>query len=253
MVKGKVQCSHPSINVSVTAAAVGSSYNLGSGSYTSTDPDLSGYTMDGSNMTGGSSTTVQAVAQADVASAQAQLPTPTSSQIESQLETSLKTGGYLPITATYVAGTPAFTPSAAVGSQANSVTVTETVTYSMYGTKQSYLDTLVTSNVNQQINPATQAILNTGVDNAKFTQISTTSSVDKVTMQTSSTIGPKLNSDTILHNSLGQKSGDIKNNISQIPGVTSVTVKYSPFWVSRTPTNVKKVTVVIEKTDGSQP
>jgi hypothetical protein len=210
--------------------------------------------MHGSTMNGGSSTTVQAVAQADITSAQSQLPAPpNSSTIESQLETSLKGAGYTPITSTYVAGTPTYSPSAAVGSQANSVTVVENVSYSMYGAKQSDLNTLVVANVNKQINPATQSILDTGTANAKFTLISTTSSSAQVTMQTTSTVGPKLNASSLAQQSAGQLSGDIKSTISQVPGVTNVTVKYSPFWVSATPKNVKKITVVIEKSDGSQP
>ena len=209
--------------------------------------------MTGSSMNGGSSRNVQVVAQADITSAQTQLPSPNGSQIEQQLETSLKGEGYMPVTTTYVAGTPTYTPSAAVGTQANSITVTESVTYSMYGAKQSDLSTLVTGSVNKQINPSTQSILDDGVANSTFTLQTTNSNSDLITMQTSSTVGPKLDASAIASQSVGKKSGDIISAVSQRPGVTTVTVKYSPFWVTSTPSSVKKITVVIEKANGSQP
>lgn len=133
------------------------------------------------------------------------------------------------------------------------MTVTESASYSMYGAKQSDLNSFVVANVNKQINPSTQSILDTGTSTAKFTLVSSGSSSAVVTMQTTSTVGPILNTATIAQQSAGQKSADIVSTISQVPGVTKVTVKYSPFWVTSTPSNVKKITVVIEKSNGSQP
>jgi hypothetical protein len=241
------------VNVAVTATQVGSGYNLNSGTtFSSSYSGISSFNMTNNNkMNGGSSSTVQAVSQADITSAQSQLQTPNSSQIESQLESTLNGEGYTPITETYVAGTPTYTPSATVGTQANSVTVTSSATYSMYGVKESDLNTLVTNNVNQQINPSTQSIIDTGVSNAKFTVVTNTPSSAQVTMQTSASVAAKLDATTIAQQSAGQKSADIVNTISQVPGVTKVTVKYSPFWVTATPSNVKKITVVIEKNNGS--
>ncbi len=248
-------CKPGQASVNVAAAGVGTSYNNSSNSipFTSSDGDISTFDITGGPMTGGSSNNVQVVAPADITSAQGQITAPNSSQIKQQLESSLSSAGYMPLPATFVSNTPVNTPSVPVGAQANTVTVTQTITYSMYGAKQSDLNTLITNNVNQQINPASQSILNTGVSSATFTVLSTTSASAQVTMQAGSTIGPKVNATTIASQSAGQKSGDIKSTISQTPGVTNVIVKYSPFWVSSTPKNVKKITVVIEKANGSQP
>jgi hypothetical protein len=255
-------CSHPGTDsVTVTATAIGTSYNINSTSYTSSDSSVNAFSssqdpadsIQGSSMSGGSSSNVQVVAQADISSAESQLSALNGSEEEQQLENSLTQQGYMPIPATYVAGTPVYTPSAVLGAQANSITVNESVTYTMYGAKQSDLNTLVVNNVNQSINPSTQSILDSGISGANFTQQSTTSTSDQVTMQTNSTVGPKLDTSAIASQSAGKKSGDIESAIAQTPGVTNVSVKYSPFWITSTPSSVKKITVVIEKANGSQP
>ena len=254
-------CNGPSIQpIDVTATTIGPSENVpAETNYTSSGStgngnSMSSYAMNGSSMNGGANNNVQVVAQADVTNAQNQLATPpNSNQVEQQLESTLTSQGYQPIKATYVASKPSFVPSTVIGSQANTVTVTETINYSMFGVKKSDLNTLILANVNQQINPANQSILATGVNGATFTQQTAGTATDQVTMQATSTVGPKLNASTIAKHSVGQKSGDIKSNISQTPGVTNVIVKYSPFWVTATPNNIKKITVDIEKANGSQP
>jgi hypothetical protein len=43
------------------------------------------------------------------------------------------------------------------------------------------------------------------------------------------------------------KKGGLETTLEQNPGVTGVSVKYSPFWVSATPKNVSKITIDIKK------
>ena len=45
----------------------------------------------------------------------------------------------------------------------------------------------------------------------------------------------------------GKKSGDVQSTIKSIPGVTDVTVKLSPFWVTTVPTDLSKVVINISK------
>jgi hypothetical protein len=253
VVKGKVSCSSPTANVPVTADAVGAGYNDSSSvTFTSSDSDLSGYNIAGTT-SGGNSNQEQSVAQADINKAQSDLSTPSSSSVEKTLEQDLQEAGYYPIPATFVAGTPSDSPSAVVDSQANSVTVTQSITYTMYGANQSQLNTLIENNVNQQINSSTQDILDTGLSSANFTLLGSTATTASLTMDAGSTVGPKINVATVKTNSEGKKSGDIQSMISSTPGVTSVNVKFGPFWVSSAPHNVNKINVVIEKSNGSSP
>ena len=253
-------CHVPTIPpVDVTAAVIGSDYNIAAeGNYTSggsTDngTPMSDFDMSGSAMTGGASQNVQVVAQADVNSAESQLSTPSSNTQAQSLEGTLKQDGLTPIVTTFATATPTDTPSAAVGVEANSITVTATYTYSMYGVEQSDLATLVSNSVNQQINPNSQSVLDNGASSANFTFQTANANSAEVTMQAVSVVGPKIDSAALLKKVAGQKSGDIASTIEQIPGVTNVTVKYSPFWVSSTPKNTSKITIIIEKKDGSAP
>ena len=123
----------------------------------------------------------------------------------------------------------------------------------MYGAHLEDLDTLITDQVNQSssFNPAKESILNTGSASATFTIESSSATSAKVSMQASSLIGPKLDISSLISQSVGKSSAVVINNISNIPGVKSVTIKYSPFWVTAMPHNAKKITIVIEKADGS--
>lgn len=252
-------CGGFNVTVSVTADAVGSSYNINAesgytsaGSTTDGNP-LSSYNMSGSDMTGGNSQTVQAVTQQDIQNAQNQLPSIDSSQVKQQLQQQLQQQGLYAIIATYSPGTPSINPSADVDAQANTVTVTETITYTMFGVSQNDLNTLINGSITQQINPTTQSVLNNGLDQADFTLLAQTATTAQVTMQASATIGPKLDIASLKRQIAGKQSGDIQNIINPIPGVAGVNVHFSPFWVSTAPTNLNKITIKIVKANGNTP
>lgn len=244
----------PSVNVPVTATQVGPSYNIAAASgYTSNDANIDGYSMSGSAMNGGTSQNVQIVTQADVSSAESQLTAPNTATIKQQIAQSLTQADLEPLTSTFVAGTPTNSPSAAVGTQANSITVTQTTTYTMYGVTQSNLQTIIDDNVNKQINTSQQSILDSGASKATFNTQTTTTTSLQGSLQATSTVGPNLNINQLKGQVAGQRSGDIKSSVGAVPGVTNVVVKYSPFWVSSTPKNTSKISIVIQKSNGSAP
>ena len=69
----------------------------------------------------------------------------------------------------------------------------------------------------------------------------------QVTMQTVAIVGPKIDIDSLKKQIAGKKAGDVKSIISTTPGVTGVTVNYSPFWVSSTPKSTSKITIEFKK------
>jgi hypothetical protein len=199
------------------------------------------------NFADGTNNFVQVVAQADINSATAAITMPSSSTIKSTLTAALKAAGFDPITSTYTAGTPTTTNSANVGDAATTVTVTETVTYTMLGVKDSNLNALITNSVDQQINTTKQTIQDTGLDQAAYTNFVQTSGGGTITMTTTSTVGPHLDIASLKAQIAGMKKGDLESTIEQNPGVTGVVVKYSPFWVSGTPKNISKISIVVKK------
>ena len=240
-------------NTNIVAQAGGTKYNnqsTFSSSYqdqNNTGTVYSATANSSGTTSGGTDNNVQIVSQADITSATAAITMPVSSTIKSTLTAALKAAGFDPITSTYTAGTPATTNSANVGDAATTVTVTETITYTMFGVKDSNLNALITNSVDQQINTTKQTIQDTGLNQAAYTNFVQTSGGGTITMTTSSTVGPHLNIAALKAQIAGMKKGDLETTIEQNPGVTGVTVKYSPFWVSGTPKNISKITIVVKK------
>jgi hypothetical protein len=228
-------------NIALTAQSPGTKYNVSSATF-SVNGDSS-ISASGS-ASGGTDSIVQVVAQADVTSAQNKINT-SGNDVKSQLESDLQSQGLYPIPATFTASTPTPNPSASVGSQATSVTVTESITYTMYGAKQSDLQKLIASNVNGQISTASQKILDYGLSSASFSAQNQSSNSEVVTMQDNALVGSALDPSSIKSKAAGQKPGTAQDTIRGYSGVTSVNVHLSPFWVTSIPKNTSKITVKI--------
>ena len=123
----------------------------------------------------------------------------------------------------------------------------------MYGAHESDLDTVINNAVGQSssFNASKQSVLDTGSAGATFTVESSTATAVKVSMKFQALSGLSLIFNRLKTESAGKSNATIINNISSIPGVKTVTIKYSPFWVTAMPHNAKKITIVLEKANGS--
>lgn len=196
---------------------------------------------------GGTDNIITVIAQDDIDGAKKKLSTKNTDSIKAALEQALRTDGMYPLPETFKAGKAIITTSGNAGDVADTVTVTQAVTYTMLGAKQSDLDTLVKAAVDKQIDTHNEAILDDGLSTGSITV--TNNSGDKATMelQTKATVGPDISAESIKADAAGKKIGDVKSTVNAIPGVTSVDVRLSPFWVSTIPTNLQKITVTISK------
>jgi hypothetical protein len=70
-------------------------------------------------------------------------------------------------------------------------------------------------------------------------------------MSAVATVGPNLNVNTIKQAAVGLKSGQVQSQLSNQPGVKSVSVKFSPFGVSTVPKKTARITVDIAKPTAS--
>ena len=231
-------------DTTVVAQNAGSAYNNATSFSVAGRSDVS--VSVASTISGGTDNIVQVVNQNDIDNAKSKISANDSS-VKSDLVSQLKGDGYYPISATYNVGTPNVTSSNNVGDVASNVTVTETITYTMFGVHQSDLKTLVDNSVAGQIDPSKQSILTEGLDNAVFNVTSLSANGGQITMSTVAEAGPDINVNTIKQAAAGHQSGDIKSQINTYPGVTDVTVKISPFWSSTAPKNTSKITVNIAK------
>jgi hypothetical protein len=244
-------CTFQSGSVTIAARAGGTVYNT-SGTATFTVSGRSDVTGSGS-ANGGTDNITKVVQQSDIDGAKAKLSTQDTTSIKAGLQAVFQGIELKPIPMTFLASDPQITSSVQAGSAADTVTVTEVVNYTMLGVNPTDLKTLVDANVTSQLDKGKQVILDDGVAKATFSaQTPATATNAVVALSTSSVAGPQLGTNSLRTQIAGKKAGDIRNLIKQTPGVTDVTVKYSPFWVTATPSKASKITVTIVKAGGSQ-
>lgn len=237
-------CANYSTNsVDIQALKGGADYNTASGAtFTSGTGSGTG------SATGGTDNITKVVQQSDIDSATTKLTTTDNGNVKQQLVSNLQSKGLMPIQVTFLAGQPQVTTSARAGDAVDTVTVTAVTTYTMLGVQKSDLQKLVTNNVEGQLDKGKQVILDDGVANATFNENSTgTATSATVAMEAKSLAGPQLNVAQLKTQLAGKKSADVQSYIKQTPGVTDVSVKYSPFWVSTVPKKASKVVIQIDK------
>ncbi|HVU59437.1 MAG TPA: hypothetical protein VHC98_01210 [Candidatus Saccharimonadales bacterium] len=227
---------------SITAQNAGSKYNVSNATFTVAG--RSDVTATGST-SGGTDDIIHIVAQADIDNAKQKLASQDTNAVKTSLEQALRGQGLYPLETTFNAGTPVITSDNNAGDQADTVTVTQAVTYTMYGVKQADLDTLIKHATDGQIDPSKQSILNDGLNSATMSVGNTSGNTVQLTLQTTATIGPDINAADIKKQAAGKKIGDVKSFINAIPGVTKVDVHLSPFWVGAVPGKTSKITVTI--------
>lgn len=233
----------------ITAQNGGANYNVSNASFTVSGRD--DVTATGS-ASGGTDNNVKVVNQSDVDAAKGKINAAGNEQAaRTELTDALKKANYLPVPETFATKGPDVTTSPNVGDQGDNVTVTATTTYSMIGIDQKDLSTIVTAQVNKQIDTNNQSVLDDGLSDATFT-VQNNDGNPKLSVQTSTTIGPKIDIDALKKEIAGKKKGQTIQIIQSRPGIKDVTVKYSPFWVFSTPKNTNKITIVFNKASPSQ-
>lgn len=206
----------------------------------------------GAAMTGGTSNIVKVVTQADVDAGKQKLLDKNGPVAKTDLAKQFQAIDYQPILETFSAGTPVVTSTPAVGAQADTVTVNAVITYTMLGVKHSDLQAVVSNAAKGQIDLSKQPIQDYGFDQLTFTVLDGSSpNKVKVSMQTNATAGSKLDSDSLKQQVAGKKKGDVQQIIGDQPGVKDVTVQLSPFYVSKIPTNPKRITIVFIQSNGN--
>lgn len=233
--------------VNVVAQKGGANYNIEPSDFT-----VAGISevkaSSGSAFSGGTDNNVKVVQQADVDAAKQKLSTSQDqTAIKRQLQQRLEDDGLYALEATFNAGTPNDNLSSKVGDEAESVTVTQSVTYTMFGVKKADLEKLVESDLEKKINKSQQAILDNGLSKARIT-VGTPGAGPQLKLDAfvTATAGPKIDTEELKKDIVGLKSGVVKERIKQIQDVEDAQVKYSPFWVTKAP-KAEKITIQFQK------
>lgn len=235
-------------NVDVTAQTSGSQFNIGPSNFSVAGfANVKGAST--KSMSGGTDNVTKVVQQSDIDSAKQKLNAgQDQTTIKAQLKQSLESNGLYALPSTFNAGAPTISTSAQPGQAADNVTVTENVTYTMYGAKRDYLKQLITESAKKQMDSSKQSILDDGLETANYVIPKPASSGTlPISMSVTITAGPKLDADTLAKQFAGKKSGDVRDSVKAVPGVTDVSIQYSPFWVTSMPNKSGKITVIFQK------
>jgi hypothetical protein len=227
----------------------GENSNLGAQTLNSS---ISGIFAVGTAMTGGTTQIIKVVSQDDVNKATEQLSGASKNQSLSELQQQLRDDGKRPIDETLVTSKATVVASPAVGAEATETKVTMTVNYSLIGVKEDELIQIIEKEARRLQGDTPINIRDSGISGVMFTVAGTPNEADtKINIQSVATIGPDINTDELKKSLAGIKRGDIEKQIEAIEGVRSVSVEYSPFWITTTPKSAEKITIVFVEDDGT--
>jgi len=238
----------PSNSVNVVAQAGGTKYNQAASSGYSVYgfPSMSGT---GSQMSNGTDNITTIVSQSDVDNAKNSITSAQTSAYSKTMEDQLASQGYYVLTSTLKVTDPTATASPDVGQPASTSTVNLQINYSVLAVKKSDLTKAIQDAVASQIDKSKQKVEDTdilaGAQVNVASQSSPTVAVLSITENTSAV--PLIDANTVKQQAAGQKTGDITASLNSIPGVQNVSVKLSPFWVSKVPKSQGKIKVVLVK------
>lgn len=237
-----------SMSINVIAQKPGAAGNIGASTFS-----VAGYAevqaRSSAAMSGGTDNNVKIVQQADIDAAKAKLASAADKDAAKKaLQKLLQDNGLFAIPASFhVAGGNTVT-SVKVGDEAEAVTVSETVSYTMFGAAKADIRKLIEADAEEEIDRSKQSLIDDGIDDARFVVESTGAEPTlKVSMAATAVAGPQIDAEAVKRDIVGKKSGVVKDELMANQGVESVVVKYSPFWVTKAP-KAEKTTVVFEKT-----
>jgi hypothetical protein len=238
-------------STSITAQSPGSKYNVSGASFTVAGrSDVSG----SGSTSGGSDNIVTVLSQADVDGAKAKITSgSTADQFTKDFEKTLTDQGAYVLTSTLKAGDANVSSSPSVGQPASTANVTVKVTYTVLTVKNDDLKQSVEAKLNSQIDKTKQKLNDNFMDDTTITvqsQSSPTNAFLQVNVDTSAV--PIINVASVKKVAEGKKAGEIKVVLNNWPGVKSVDVKLSPFWVSKAPKKPSKIKVILKEDKSTQ-
>jgi hypothetical protein len=236
-------------DVPVIASQAGPEYNLGAKSYNSS---LSGINAFGSEMTGGTTELITVISAEDVEKATQELTGTSKNAALEEMKTQFESDGLRPIVETLTEGTPNVVASPAIDTEASEVKVTRTITYSLYGLSDSDISQIIENEVKKDVEEQQQNVRDSGLDSIVFQVLETPNESErKLGIQTVVTLGPDIDTDKLKNDVIGKKRGEIEKLIEEIDGVKSVSVEYSPVWITTTPKSTEKIDITFnENSDG---
>lgn len=238
-------------NSTITAQSPGEDGNVNNSSFSvSGRPDVSAT----GSASGGTDKIVKVVTQRDIDSAKERLNSKDSS-VQDEMEKELKDAGYVVIPDATKATPGNYMPSTGIDGEADEVTVTVKVKYSVLGVKKDDLRKLIEEDLKEEKSGERQSLLNDGIDKGTFKISGANDQLSEgqvaINFQGTVVIGPDINQDDLRNELAGKKKGEAVDLLKSRPGILDPQVELSPFWVTSIPGKASKVTFEIQQADGS--
>ncbi|MCL2451424.1 baseplate J/gp47 family protein [Candidatus Saccharibacteria bacterium] len=225
-----------SVTTAITAANIGASSNISGGTTLSvTNGGLITIEAKG-DFTGGSSETVKVVQESDLDLVTEKLKNQgDQNSIKTELEAEMG-DDVVVLSDSFVANYGAVSSKPALGEAVENgdPRATMEITYTIIGIAEADLENLVKTAIGETEN---QKIYDSGVSKIQFINFTANENSYSVTIKTTAQVGPDLDKreKQIKERAVGKRSGEIVSDIESIPGVSSVKVQFSPFWVKTAP------------------
>lgn len=227
--------------VGVTAVGRGTKYNGASGSVSGS---FSGATAAFSGTTsGGTDKTATVVSQADIDKARDQLQSQNVEKVKAELKKQFDdTAVIIEESYTVEPGSPTSAP--ALDQEATTAKLSAETVFRMVGIPRKDLRTIYDAEIKKQIaGEKNQKIYESGDEATSFAQFAKTDNGFTVRAQATGQVGPNIDERALADQLRGKRAGEIQQQIEAIQGVEDVTVKFSPFWVTKAPNKADKITI----------
>lgn len=238
------------VDINVTAAAIGPEYNLSARSYTSSINGIAAY---GEQMSGGSRETVKIVTASDIQTASEKLASQSDDDVKEQLGAEFG-DDFTVIDDSYTIDRASAVSTPAVGEEATGTAkLTSKATYSLTAISNSDLETYLKGILTSQLvadGKTDQDVYDSGVSKVSFKDYSGSGDTRSVIISTTGQIGPKIDEDAIKEQVKGKRYGDIQSELGKIEGVNDVDVQFSFFWVRTVPNDNDKIEIEFELSNG---
>lgn len=240
--------------VDVQAQNAGANYNIGPSNFSvSGFSNVSG--ASGDAMSGGTDNIVTVVSSQDVETAKQKITSADSDEFSRTFQRQLEETGFYVLASTLKLSEPETTTTPEVGQQASSVNVTIKINYSVLVVPREDLERAMETKLKQQIDEERQKIsledVLEGVNISVQDQNQNAPARATLIIEQETTAVPIMNVQEIKQQVVGMKRSQIEGHIKQIPGVENVSVKFSPFWVSKAPSKLDKVIIKLEQVEES--
>ncbi len=228
----------------ITASESGTKYNGAVGAMTGAPSGVS--TTITQTVAGGTDKVVTVVAQEDVDKVSGDVGKAGVSEAAKKELTAQFGAGYIILDASFKSDAADVKPAPAVDAEApdGKGALAGSITYTLVGLPKAEVGKYLDLYFAQQIDGKTdQKTYSNGLSAVSFTNVSAVEGGMGANIATNGKIGPKIDEVALKEYAKGKRYGEIQSYVNDINGVDSVDVKFSPFWVSSAPNDIKRITV----------